>query len=151
MAHWAKDTQSYYGTRYSFSANGRRTTISMHRYLLDAHAGQIVDHRDHDTLNNRRDNIRVCSPSESIQNRRKQTNNTSGFIGVSWHKASGKWTAEIHADGKRLHLGLFNDKLEAVLSRDEAAKRLHGEFAVLNFIYRPLSELTDGLPPIAEL
>jgi hypothetical protein len=70
---------------------------------------------------------------------------------VRWREDRKKWIVELENHGERLHLGFFSDKHEAALARDEAAKQLHGDFANLNFIYRPLSKLTDGLPPVAEL
>jgi HNH endonuclease/AP2 domain len=123
----------------------------MHRAILGAQPGQMVDHRNHDTLDNRRENLRFCSYSENAQNSRKHSNNTSGFKGVSWYARSNRWVAYINLNGKRIHIGYVRDKDEAILARDAAVKCAYGEFGVLNFIYKPLSELTDGLPPVAEL
>jgi hypothetical protein len=154
FAHWDRCTRSYYAARNlsSRSTTGRRqVTIKMARVILCAQPGQFVDHINHQTLDNQRINLRLCSPSENKRNRQKQSNNTSGFIGVSWYTSYNVWVAHINLNGKKLHLGYFTNKDEAALARDDAVKRLYGEFGVLNFIYKPLSELTDGLPPISEL
>lgn len=57
---------------------------------------------------------------------------SSGLVGVFWEKQCSKWRAQIMHEGERIHLGLFDSPTEAARARDEAAKKLHGEFAVLN-------------------
>jgi hypothetical protein len=135
-------SSNYYASRTDYSSGGKQT-VSMHRLIMNAKVGDQVDHIDHGTLNNQRANLRVCTKSQNHMNQRKLSNNTSGIIGVTWDKNAGKWKAEIMCDKKSIYLGLFNDKHEAALTRDAVARRLHGEFATLNFIYKPLSELAD--------
>ena len=106
----------------------------MHRLILDAPDGAQVDHIDHDSLNNQRSNLRLCTCSENQRNRRgRPKNNTSGYIGVAWYRRCGRWGSQIWVNGKDHWLGLFDDPAEAARVRDAAAKRLHGEFATLNF------------------
>jgi hypothetical protein len=130
-AYWNPRTRSFYAMRKIWGKPQR--TVYMARAILNATKGQWVDHRNHDTLNNQRFNLRICASSGNCQNSRKRTNNTSGLIGVSWHKGRNKYRAHIQNEGELIHLGLFNDKLEAACVRDMMAKFLHGEFAVLNF------------------
>lgn len=106
----------------------KQTRIYMHRAIMNA--GRLkVDHKDGDTLNNQRQNLRLCSQSQNIQNSRKRTDNTSGHKGVTFHRASGKWAASICTNGRRLHLGLFDSIEDAVVCYQSAADKYHGEFA----------------------
>jgi hypothetical protein len=109
----------------------RQTSERMHRLILPG--VDLIDHRDGDGLNNQRSNLRPATMSGNAQNRRKQRNNTSGFIGVTWHGQRDMWMARIGANDKLIHLGHFADPVEAARVRDAAALELHGEFAVLNF------------------
>lgn len=94
----------------------------------------LLDHRSRNRLDCRKQNLRLCTLKENNQNQGRACNNTSGYIGVSWHKRAKKWAAYIKANGKRIHLGLFIDPVEAAKVRDVQAVNLFGEFAVLNFL-----------------
>lgn len=92
-----------------------------------------VDHRDHNGLNNTRDNLRVATRSQNHRNRQKLPGNaTSDYKGVSWDKARGRWTAHIKIGGKAKNLGRFEEELTAARVYDAAALRLFGSFALLN-------------------
>lgn len=82
-------------------------------------SGQI-DHIDGDGLNNRVENLRHVSRAENLQNQRRYANNTSGVSGVSWRKDCQKWVAHIRVNHKRIHLGYFADKSEAISARKAA-------------------------------
>ncbi len=88
-----------------------------------------IDHVDLNRMNNAFSNLRAATSSENKSNRRKQSNNTSGFKGVSWYKAGAKWRADIMKDGRYKFLGYFAEKSEAVDRYNQAAKKLHGQFA----------------------
>ena len=112
--------------------SGRR--VSMHRVVMGKPEG-FVDHKNitpEGSLDNRRQNLRLASPSQNGYNRGKLLNNTSGHKGAYWHKASNKYSAAIAFNGRLLHLGLFHTVVEAAAVYNFAARRLHGEFAVLN-------------------
>lgn len=79
-----------------------------------------IDHINGDGVDNRLCNLRSVTGSENRKNRRLQSNNISGTCGVYWHKASGKWQAQIKVDSKYLHLGSFEDINDAVKARKEA-------------------------------
>jgi hypothetical protein len=115
------------------TSNGRRKDMTMHRQLMKKPSGKFIDHINHDGLDNRRENLRICTRSQNNKNHRKLKNNTSGMNNVHWYKKSKKWMAYIKKDGKKTHLGLFIDKEEAGRAVDKKAKELFGEFAVLNF------------------
>lgn len=104
-----------------------RKCVMMHRFVsgLDCE----VDHKNGDGLDNRTENLRPAAKDQNQFNRGKQRNNSSGFKGVSWQKQKGRWQAQIRANGKTRHLGLFHDPKEAHAAYVAAAERLHGEFA----------------------
>jgi len=106
--------------------------VYLHRLITNALKGKVVDHKNHDTLDNRKENLRICTRQENQRNCLKRSNNTSGFRGVSWRKQHKKWEAKIKYDGKTLHLGMYVDKNEAAKRWNEVAKTLYGEFAYLN-------------------
>ncbi|MHA1712598.1 MAG: AP2 domain-containing protein [Candidatus Ranarchaeia archaeon] len=92
-----------------------------------------VDHRDRIRLNNQKYNLRACTRAENMRNKGLNKRNTSGYKGVSRHKATNKWLASIKAGRKQIYLGLFSCRIDAAKAYDEAAKKYHGEFASLNF------------------
>lgn len=91
-----------------------------------------VDHRDRDTLNNRRHNLRSVTASQQILNRGLSRNNTSGYKGVSFDRSRQKYAADIMVDGTRMRLGRFKNPEDAAHAYNKAASKLHGEFAYLN-------------------
>lgn len=105
--------------------------VLMHRLILDAKPGQIVDHIDGDGLNNQKTNLRLCDAAQNVWNRRLVTGK-SRFIGVSFDTASRKWEACIRHRGRSFKIGRFADEIEAAIAYDAACQILRGEFAVLN-------------------
>ena len=103
-------------------------TIYLHRVIMSASSDDLIDHIDGDGLNNSRANIRLADHSQNMMNVGLPSHNTSGFKGVSWHKATGKWRAQITCRGKRHFLGRYDDPSEAHDAYVVAAKSLHGEF-----------------------
>lgn len=125
---WCADTS--YGTLYAIRQSQGKSQ-RLHQLLLPDFPH--VDHINGDGLDNRKHNLRGCSASQNLMNRGKQSNNTSGFKGVSWHKVHNKWVAQIKVNGKGRTLGYYGDAVTAAKHYDEAATQLHGEFAFLNF------------------
>lgn len=111
--------------------NEGNTTVRMHRQLMNFPESH-VDHINGDRLDNRRCNLRLATNAENSRNREKQSNNTSGVIGVHWHKPRKKWLASVQVDGKRKHLGLFDNIFDAMIKVDEYKLKQHGEFARTN-------------------
>jgi hypothetical protein len=124
--------ERWYAHRQTRLPDGKRKLIIMHRQITDFKY-KIVDHVNHDGLDNRKCNLRSCTHSQNKKNSFVYKNNTSGFIGVSWHKYHQKWMAYINKDNKRIHLGYFYSKEDASHAVDKKALELFGEFAVLNF------------------
>lgn len=125
--------RTQYAQRNVKRPDGTYTTEKMHRFILNAPKGVEVDHVNNNGLDNTRGNLRLANHAENQQNKGLFRNNTSGYKGVAWHKATGKWQARISIDGKNKHLGLFEDAISAALCYDKAAKEYQKEFAVLNF------------------
>jgi hypothetical protein len=107
--------------------------LAMHRVIMDAPKGLFVDHIDHDGLNNRKSNLRLCTRKQNRRNRRPNRGGTSKYKGVHWSKSCKKYRAAISHNKKRFCLGYFRDEIEAAKAYDEAAKKFFGEFAYLNF------------------
>ena len=109
--------------------NKNRKNVWMHRLILSPHNNMQVDHINHNRLDNRRKNLRVCTQSENNQNKGAKIDNTSGYKGVSKHKGWNKWVAEIMAKGVRIRVGGFNTPKEAFKVYCKLAKKYHGKFA----------------------
>jgi hypothetical protein len=107
--------------------------VQLHRLIMDAPKGLLVDHRNGDSLDNRRANLRLATYSQNQYNKRKRKNTSSRFRGVYFNKEHRKWAAFISVAGKKTYLGYFDSEIEAARVYDEAAKKHHGEFVRLNF------------------
>jgi len=107
--------------------------VQLHRLIMDAPKGLLVDHRNSDSLDNRSANLRLATYSQNQCNKRKSKNTSSKFKGVSFRKGRKKCIACIKVGGKQLWLGQFESEIEAAKAYDEAAKKYRGEFACLNF------------------
>lgn len=101
--------------------------VLMHRFIMNADGLCDIDHKDHNTLNNRKSNIRICIRTQNNMNRDKQKNNSSGYKGVSINQC-GNYFANITVNKRTTYLGTFKTALEASEAYQKAAKELHGEF-----------------------
>lgn len=95
----------------------------------DDHLHGVIDHCDRDPINNAWHNLRSATHSANLANSKVNSRNTSGYKGVSYHKASGKWMAMVWKERQHHYLGLYNTPEEAHAAYVEAAERFHGEFA----------------------
>ncbi len=126
-----KSKTNYYAIRTSRPEN---KLIQLHRVVIQAKKGEIVDHVNRNKLDNRKSNLRICTISQNNQNRKINKLNKSGFNGVSWNSNNKKWVAQIAYNNKKVHIGFFNDPIQAAKAFNEAALKYHGEFANLNKI-----------------
>jgi hypothetical protein len=109
---------------------GKKNMLRMHELLF----GKGADHRNHNGLDNRRENLREADTQKNNWNLGKsKAAKSSIYKGVSWHKQCQKWSASIHLNDKKTHLGLFDSEVEAALAYDAEARRRFGKFAALNF------------------
>lgn len=103
--------------------------ITMHRQVINAPVGILVDHINMNKLDNRKKNLRLCNKSENMRNRSIPSNNTSGFKGVTFRKDTKKWGAQIKVNYKNINLGSYEKIKDAIKARVSADKKYHGEFA----------------------
>jgi len=140
-ADWSSKTSSFRARRNVYRKSKKPTVIRMARVILNLKTGdkRQVDHINHNTLDNRRCNLRICTNQQNARNRYKRKKNnrghkvTSNFIGVCWSKQNKKWIAQITDRGKHFHLGSFNSEIEAAKAYDKKAIELSNEFANVNF------------------
>lgn len=120
-------------TDYAYTkVNGR--TVYMHALILGGSSRSAhIHHIDGNGLNNTRQNICRVDVGVNVAAGKRRVTNTSGYIGVTLHRATGRWQAQIAPGGRRLHLGAFDDPAEAAIVRDRAARLYFGEHARLNF------------------
>ena len=111
---------------------GRKLQL-MHRLIMNAPPGTVVDHIDGNGLNNRRCNLRICTQKQNSRNSAPSRHSSSRFKGVYYCKRTRKWIATIGYNGRTIHLGSFDDEIEAARAYDRKARELFGEFAYLNF------------------
>ena len=119
-----------WGKTYYGYAKDPRTKELLHRLILAAKPGQVVDHKNGNPLDNRMCNIRICTQAENAKNQRIKANNTTGYKGVTRNR--GKFEAKIKKDYKTVWRGRYSTAIEAAKAYNVAAKKYHGEFARLN-------------------
>lgn len=123
-----KDHNTFYAVRMK-RENGTFKMYIMHRVIMGAKDGEIVDHQDRNGLNNQEYNLRKCTHSQNMANRKSAKNSSSKYLGVTWNKALRKWKATVQDK----YLGYYAVEEDAARAYDEKAKELFGEFANLNF------------------
>lgn len=133
--HWiivksCRCNKTYY---YAMTSDG----LLMQRFLMNVKVKDrniVVDHINGDTLDDRKDNLKVCSQKENVRKAELSMNNKSGHVGVCWDKRVGKWIAYIMVNRKYKHLGYYEDINEAIKVREEAEPTYFGEFTPLKKI-----------------
>lgn len=127
-ASWSSKTNGFYAVRKA-TRDGVSTTVGMHTLFLKASDGRVVDHKNLNTLDNRRHgNLRFASRSQNGFNVAINARNVSGYKGVSFHSCRGKYRADISVDGRVKFLGYRDTALAAHELYCEAADELHGSF-----------------------
>lgn len=110
----------------SATINGNR--IKLHRFIMNCPNDKIVDHINHNTLDNRKNNLRICTSSQNQMNTNTRIDNSSGIKGVNWNKSKRRWQAYITIDKKYIYLGTFKDKDKAIKARQEAEEKYQKDF-----------------------
>lgn len=115
------------------------TQVLLHRYIMNPGTDMVVDHINNNSLDNRIENLRVCTMDENCQNRRLYKNSKSGYKGVKWHSRNNCWMVQVGSK-PRFHVGVFESKHDAALAYDAAAIQIYGEYAHLNIIGKEINE-----------
>lgn len=111
---------------------GKQTSVYLARFIMNAPKGILVDHINHDTLDNRKANLRLCDRAGNRSNSKLNKINSSGLKGVWFRKSTGNWLVQIQHNKRKRHVGVFPTAKIAAKAYDKAAKLLHGEFACTN-------------------
>lgn len=119
----------------NINKNGSHKHIRMHRMImgLEDSPYPLIDHKNRNGLDNRRDNLRIATVNQNRWNAGVGRMHTSKYKGVSWDKNRGKWTSHICKNGKQNNIGRFDNEIDAALAYDERARKIYGEFAFVNF------------------
>jgi len=131
---WYITTKKRNGANYArYVVNGKG--LLMHRLIMGLDFGdkRVVDHINHNGLDNRRTNLRVTTRSQNGANRNVGKKSTTGFKGIYWDKNRKKWKASLTKDGKTHFIGRYKNPREAAKAYDSFARKMHGEYALLNF------------------
>lgn len=130
--HVTKNGRTFYAIRTQHGKN-----IKMHREILNAPPTMHCDHINHNGLDNRKANLRLCTPQQNSFNKRPRPGCTSKYKGVYWSYGKKKWGAEIEHNGQKIHIGYYDYEPDAAIAYDDYAIELFGEFAWLNHAHRP--------------
>jgi hypothetical protein len=131
MGKWSySNTTGYVVTQYK-----TKSSVTLHRTVMKAKGRfNFVDHINHNRLDNRKSNLRICTPAENNRNSSKSKNKSSKYRGVSYHKRDKRWRAKTTYNKKSVHIGSFKTEIEAAIAYNIWAKKHFKEFANLNKI-----------------
>jgi len=121
--------------------NINKKLVYLHRFILNAPDGLTVDHRNHDTLDNRRENLRLCTRAQNNANKKTKRGKLKG-VSFRADQPRKPFQSVIRSNGKLHHLGYYATEEEAARAYDAAAKKHFGEFAYLNFKEQTLEPQT---------
>lgn len=131
-----KDRSWQFSNGYAVSgSNSPSRHLRMHRVVLGlTRYDKIqIDHINGNRLDNRKSNLRICNCSQNQANKEKISSNTSGYKGVTFHKAKNKWMASAKYMGKSYFAGYFSNPIDAAKAYDALVKKLRGEYSRTNF------------------
>lgn len=130
LGSWSATSERPSRCTYARKGFRGKPQLLLHSFLAGF---PLTDHINGNGLDNRRANLRPATGSQNSYNSRLPCTNKSGYKGVSWHKSSNQWRAQIRVGGKPRTLGYFRDPAEAALAYDVAAREVAGAFACVNF------------------
>jgi len=127
------DIDSYYAktTQYISCINRKvsNKNIELHRFIMNANKGEYIDHINHNTLDNRKENLRITRNNQNIKNRKgKNKNNKSGYRNVSWNNFKNQWVVQLQVNGENTQLGYFDNVDDAGKFAEEMREKYYGEF-----------------------
>lgn len=103
--------------------------LSMHKLITDCEKDKVIDHKNHNTRDNRKSNLRICTQSQNMCNVKNRGHNTSGYRGVTWNSKREAWQVYVIYEGVRKYIGQFKDKKDAIKARMKAEKEIQGEYS----------------------
>lgn len=121
---WRVDNNGYALT----DINGTSKKLSLHRLIMNCPDDKVIDHINHNKLDNRKENLRICTQHQNTMNQGIRSNNSSGVTGVYFDKSRNKWVAQIKHNYRKIFLGRFNTKEEAIEARKQAEIEYFGEY-----------------------
>ncbi len=127
------DKYNWSSTRGYVVSHNRKERRRLHRIVTACDDGMVVDHINHNPLDNRLSNLRVCTHAENMKNMVKPRDNKSGYKGVFWDNRKNRWHVKLQHDNTPIFIGYFTDKILAAQAYDERASELFGQYAKLNF------------------
>lgn len=133
----------YFTTTTYLPYKERRGSVFLHRVIMDCQLGdgKIVDHKNHNTLDCRKENLRICTSFDNMRSVNKSKRNTSGYKGIHQNNVTKKWIARVQMKDSKLSLGTYDTPEEAARAYDRGALFHYGEFAITNF---PRENYTDN-------
>lgn len=129
---WLNQWTWYLGNGYAYRLE-KGKLILMHRQIMQPPKGKVVHHKNHNKLDNTRENMGNVTPAENARERAKKRKASSRFWGVSYTTSRDKYQVSVHHEGKLFACGWFTDEIEAARAHDYRAVALKGEAARLNF------------------
>lgn len=132
---WVKKREGkteVYAIRTFRRPHKQQRTVQLHRFVMDVWDGRLVDHRNHDSLDCRKVNLRVCTHAQNTMNSRKRRDGSSQYKGVRFISKLKKWSVRITVNGQRRYVGFYLSEEEAARAYNDAARQHFGEFACLN-------------------
>lgn len=126
--HVCNGPSGTYAMRNSKPIDGNRHHIIMHRIINKTPEGYDTDHINGNGLDNRSSNLRTVTRSQNMWNRKKNSNGTSKYKGVYWHKQHRKWIANIQVNKKRYFIGLFIEEKDAAMAYATRASKEFKEY-----------------------
>ena len=120
---WCIDGNNY--------AQSGATKIRVHRLIMGFPEGKVVDHINHNTLDNRKCNLRVCTNQENMMNQKLNKRSTTGYKGVVFLKGNKKYRASIQYNKKVIYLGTFDNIEDAIKAREKGEQKYFGEYSYI--------------------
>lgn len=126
---WLEMANGYIGSK-----DENQKYVYLHRLVMNAKEGEIVDHKKHDPSDNRKEFLRIGSQSKNMMNTSLRKDNTSETTGVYFCKNRGRWSAEIQVNKRKVYLGLFNNKTDAIAARKKAEEKYFKDWSYKNSV-----------------